>query len=157
MSVKIAYLHGLESNNIGKKNDWLRTLASIYDPLIDYKEENIYTKLKTEIEKFQPELIIGSSMGGYFAYHIAKELNIPALLFNPALHSRTFEPDMTGLIHSENDPSIQIIVGENDSVIEPRKTIEIIENKPNIKLTTYDHGHRTPYDVFMEETEKLLN
>jgi predicted esterase YcpF (UPF0227 family) len=96
-------------------------------------------------------------MGGYFAYHIAKELNISALLFNPALHSRTFEPDMTGLIHSENDPSIQIIVGENDNVIEPRKTIEIIENKPNIKLTTYDHEHRTPYDVFKKETEKLLN
>ena len=157
MSIKIAYLHGLESNNKGKKNDWLRTVASVYDPLIDYKEENIYTKLKTEIEEFQPELIIGSSMGGYFAYHIAKELNIPALLFNPALHSRTFEPDMAGLIHSENDPSIQIIVGENDSVIEPRKTIEIIENKPNIKLTTYGHEHRTPYDVFKKETEKLLN
>jgi hypothetical protein len=32
MGVKIAYLHGLESNNIGKKNDWLRTVASVYDP-----------------------------------------------------------------------------------------------------------------------------
>jgi hypothetical protein len=64
---------------------------------------------------------------------------------------------MTGLIHSENDPFIQIVIGENDSIIEPRKTIEIIENKPNIELTTYDHGHRTSYDLFRKETEKLLN
>jgi hypothetical protein len=36
--VKIAYLHRLESNNLGEKNDWLKSYSELFDPCIDYKE-----------------------------------------------------------------------------------------------------------------------
>jgi predicted esterase YcpF (UPF0227 family) len=68
MGTKIAYLHGLESNNIGIKNDWLRTISDVYDPLIDYRQPNIYQKIKNDLINFKPDLIIGSSMGGFFSY-----------------------------------------------------------------------------------------
>ena len=31
--MKIVYLHGLESNNVGPKNDWLKSNYDIFDPI----------------------------------------------------------------------------------------------------------------------------
>ena len=155
--MKVAYLHGLESNNKGAKNDMLRQISTVYDPLIDYCEKHIYFNLKEKIKEFQPDLIIGSSMGGYFAYHIANELNIKAVLFNPALHSRTLEPDMFGLGNKKTNPKTTVILGVNDEVIDPKLTKQKIGNQKNIHFFDYQHGHRTPYDVFKIEVEKTLN
>jgi uncharacterized protein len=148
--MKIVYLHGLESNNISPKNDWLRTFSELFDPNINYFETNIYQKLKQKITEFQPNIIIGSSMGGYFAYEIARELNIDAILFNPALHSRSFEPDMTGYKNGNFEPRIYLVLGKNDIVINPSKTLEILGNeKTNYTLQNHEHG--TPLDVFKKE------
>ena len=43
------------------------------------------------MENFQPDLIIGSSMGGYVADILAEKYGTPAILFNPALHNRSFD------------------------------------------------------------------
>lgn len=145
--MKIAYLHGLESNNLGPKNEWLKTISDLYNPLIDYKEKGVYRRLKSEIFEFKPNFIIGSSMGGYFAYNIAKELNIKAILFNPALHSRSYEPDMTGFEVGIHNPSIYFVLGKNDTLIEPKKTVSLIESQ-NYDLLFFEHGHDTPYQLF---------
>ncbi|MCB9425894.1 MAG: hypothetical protein H6584_06200 [Flavobacteriales bacterium] len=156
---KIAYLHGLESTNKGAKTDWLKFIANIYAPKIDYTQSEIYQTLKAKIIAFKPDLIIGSSMGGYFAFEIAKELNYPALLFNPALHSRSFEPDMSGHQIGQHNPRMQVVLGENDKVINPEKTLEILRNRDlmNIDFTFLDIEHRIPYRVFRDEVEEVLN
>ena len=77
--MKIAYLHGLDANNLGPKNLWLKTICDLYDPQIDYRKKKIYTEIKKEILNFNPEMIIGSSMGGFFAYELAKEMNKKAI------------------------------------------------------------------------------
>jgi predicted esterase YcpF (UPF0227 family) len=151
--MKIAYLHGLESNNLGPKNDWLHSIYDVFDPYIDYYEVNIYQSLKTKIIEFKPDLIIGSSMGGYFAHEIAKELNISAVLFNPALHSRSFDPDMTGHFLGNNNPNMYLVLGEKDTIIDPILTLNYIK-KNNINNYTYtllSHEHLTTVDVFKRE------
>ncbi len=150
--MKIAYLHGLESNNINPKNDWLRTISDVYDPLIDYRQPLIYQKIKNDIIDFKPDLIIGSSMGGFFTYNLSRELNIKSVLFNPALHSRSFTPDMTGFSGSLLfKPKTKFVLGKNDDVIEPNTTIKIAENEGYSNFIILGHGHRTPYDVFKNE------
>ena len=155
--IKIAYLHGLESNNCGPKNDWLRTFSDVYDPLSDYYETGIYQTLKSEILDFQPELIIGSSMGGFFAYQISKELDIKTVLFNPALHSRSVEPDMTGFLQGNARPKTHAVFGICDDVIDPFATENILkkEGNPNLSTIFFTHGHGTPLEVFMSETNKF--
>jgi hypothetical protein len=151
--MKIAYLHGLDSNNLGPKNDWLKSISELVDPHINYREKNIYQTLKSQISIFNPNIIIGSSMGGYFAYEIAKELNIAAILFNPALHSRSYEPDMTGLGIGKYKPSMYFIFGQNDAVINPVNTLNIIENDGygNENTTLLTHAHDTPLETFKKE------
>lgn len=156
--MKIVYLHGLDSNNLGSKNEWLKSISELCDPLIDYREKCIYQKLKSQISVFNPDIIIGSSMGGYFAYNFAKELNIDSILFNPALHSRSFEPDMTGLNKTNFKPKMHFILGQKDKIINPIKTIEIIknENNKNFNYTLLSHGHDTSLELFKKEIITLI-
>lgn len=144
---KIAYLHGLKSNNQGPKNTWLRSISNkVYDPQIDYRKAYIYKKILTEITEFQPNFIAGSSMGGYFALHLAQQLNIPALLFNPALQSRSVEPDMTGFLNKNFTPQIFTVFGKNDQTVNHQDSIISLKKFNDYKI--FDHGHRTPIEVF---------
>jgi uncharacterized protein len=93
----------------------------VYDPYIDYAQPKIYETIKNEIIQFKPDFIIGSSMGGYFAFEMAQEINCPAILFNPALHSRSMEPDRSGHEIGQYNPNIKLVLGENDTVINPEK------------------------------------
>ena len=156
--MKIVYLHGLDSNNLGPKNEWLKSISELVDPYIDYREKYIYQKLKSQVFEFQPNIIIGSSMGGYFAYEIAKELNINAILFNPALHSRSFEPDMTSHKIGNFKPSMYFVFGQNDVIINPIKTIDIIENEDNkdINYALLSHGHDTSLEIFKKEIKTFI-
>jgi hypothetical protein len=163
--MKIVYLHGLDSTNSGTKNDWLKSISELYDPQINYNEKNIYQFLKSQISEFEPSLLIGSSMGGYFAYEIAKELNIKAVLFNPALHSRSCQPDMTGLKTGEHKPYIYFVFGQNDTIINSKISINKIKKEGyNIEnYTVLNYGHHTSLGVFKNEimafieNEKLCN
>ena len=143
--------------NKGIKNDWLREVSIVYDPLIDYKADKIFSKLIDEIAYFKPDLIVGSSMGGYVAYLIANELQINAVLFNPALHSRSFEPDTLELTNKLTYPEITIVLGVNDQVIKSELTKTMFSRRANITIIEYSHGHRTPFDVFKTEIEKHIH
>lgn len=154
--MKIAYLHGLESTNIHPKNDWLRTISDVYDPLIDYRQPLIYQTIKNDIIEFKPDLILGSSMGGFFAYNLSRELNINAILFNPALHSRSFTPDMTGFQNLLYKPKTRFVFGEKDDIINVDKTIDMVKNEYS-DFVILSHGHRTPYDVFKNEILDFIN
>ena len=157
--IKIAYLHGLESTNASMKTEWLQFFSELYAPSVDYTQPRIYETLKNEIIQFQPDFIIGSSMGGYFAFEMAQEINCPAILFNPALHSRSMEPDMTGHKIGQFKPDIKLILGENDTVINPEKTLDYIHNHQlsNIRHTLLPRiEHQIPYKIFRNEVETFI-
>ena len=90
--MKITYLHGLESDNLGEKNDWLNNHFSTFSPSINYRKEGTFDKLLKGVKG--SSLIIGSSMGGYFAYLFGLHTGIPTLLFNPAVIGRSIEPEV---------------------------------------------------------------
>lgn len=85
--MKIAYLHGLESSidSSSLKIIWLNdNFSHVYTPSVNYHNTNSFTNILTQIKKHKPDYIVGSSMGGYFAYLIGATLEIPTILFNPA-------------------------------------------------------------------------
>jgi hypothetical protein len=79
-------------------------------------------------------------------------------LFNPALHSRGLTPDMTGLFRGNFKPDMVFVFGQDDEVINPSKTINIIseDDYTNDNIVILHHGHRTPYEVFVREIENFL-
>lgn len=152
---RIAYLHGLESKSPSQKSDWLHENFAAYTPSIDYSQSLIYSKIQDEVVQFKPDLLVGSSMGGYFASNLSSSLNVPVLLFNPALHSRSMQPDMTGLMEGNHSPPQTVVLGLKDQVINPHQTIELLPSDATVHMS--DHGHRTSFDLFRYYCLSLLS
>jgi hypothetical protein len=155
MKQKVIYFHGLESGQGGPKVDFLAKKYEVIAPEMNYHDPKEFEKTLHMVkclqagQRHKPELIIGSSMGGYFAYMIATHTNIPVVLLNPALHSREFEPQ--GVSQGPHEVEGTLILGAKDDVIDPVKTTEMLkESIKNGQLKSYlrDHGHRTPLKIF---------
>lgn len=160
--MKIAYLHGLESEPGGPKVEYLESQGHmVFAPAMIYKDIDCFKSTLNELIEFQPDVIIGSSMGGYFAYELAVRLGCPALLFNPALHSRSFEPNVpVDDMLTRKQVDCMIVLGRADDVIPFRDTIDIICGSSEISessdLVVRDHGHQTPYDIFVESVNYMV-
>ncbi len=88
--MNIVYLHGLESNPNCDKVEWLRSQGhKVHSPRVDYSKENEYNRIHKLCRGNCYDLIIGSSMGGWFGWNLGKMLKVPVLLFNPAMLAPT--------------------------------------------------------------------
>lgn len=145
--MKIFFLHGLESNNQSTKVDFMRALGhNVNAEYMDYRKVlDLYAKTLNSIIDFNPDLIVGSSMGGYFAYHLGTHYKTNLLLLNPALPNRTFNPPI--LPDGNEKSKIWALVGENDIEVDPIANEEILK-RAGAKVQIGDHGHRTPKEVF---------
>ena len=120
---KVLYLHGLESKQGGPKVDFLAKEFCVYAPEMDYKDPMFQNWVDFVMRQFQPDLIIGSSMGGYVADIIGSQLGVDVLLFNPALHSRSIEFDFdNGVGYGSQQYKRTIILGTADKIINPEIT-----------------------------------
>ena len=158
---KVLYLHGLESNQGGEKVEFLAGECAVYAPAMDYREEDLHGKVHNIIMKFKPDLLIGSSMGGYVAHEFAKAFNLPAILLNPALHSRSFEPDLDTYILSY-DTSFQehqiVVLGKEDKVIDPERTKEMLQGDNRFIIEEVEGmSHKTPFSIFINIYNKYKN
>ena len=147
---RIVYLHGLESEPGGTKVSFLATKGTVYAPAMDYKTLDLDEFIHT---LGMPDLIIGSSMGGYVADIIGSRLGSDVLLFNPALHSREIDPEYE---YYNNGYIRTIVLGTEDDIIDPELTKKLWSVHGN--EAEYDEiegmGHRTPLDVFVNMYNK---
>jgi hypothetical protein len=149
MKQKVIYFHGLESGQGGPKVDFLAKKYYVLAPEMDYQDPNLFKHMLELVNSVKPDLLIGSSMGGYFAYMIATHTKTPVVLLNPALHSRAFEPE--GVYEGPNEVVGVMINGSEDDVIDPTKTANMLRKsiaEGQMKYYLRDHGHRTPLKIF---------
>jgi len=151
MSIKIAYLHGLESKQGGDKVTFLNSLGPVFAPQMLYKKypKDLFKDTLQQIINFKPDLIIGSSMGGLFAEYIASHINTTLLLFNPATINKAkylseFE---IAVFLGNKEISGNVVLGEMDDVVNPIES-ELYYNKMNLNIYKESHGHRTLLAVF---------
>jgi len=147
---KIVYLHGLESEPGGTKVSFLAEKGMVYAPEMNYESLNLHEFILT---LGMPDLIIGSSMGGYVADVIGSRLGVDVLLFNPALHSRTI---LVNHEYYSNQYKRTIVLGTEDKIIDPeltKKLFPIGHNSATFEEIK-DMGHRTPFDVFVNMYNK---
>ena len=149
---KIVYLHGLESEAGGPKVSFLAEKGTVYAPKIDYKTLDLNEFI---LSLGMPDLIIGSSMGGYVADIIGSQLGVDVLLFNPALHSRSIDTNYKVNYGTETYKRT-IILGTKDNVINPEITKKLrpyFDNSAKFEEIE-GMGHRTPLDVFINMYNK---
>ena len=100
-------------------------------------------------------MIIGSSMGGYFAHAIGTTLGTPVIMFNPALHSRSFNP--YGVVCGEKPVDGVCVLGMDDDVIDPTTTYNMLKNDEKLAIMPVEGmGHRTPFEKFVEVIETIV-
>lgn len=146
--MRVAFFHGLESNPVSEKNKELnQRFRDVYAPAMDYRDPKLFEKTLQDIKDKKIELLIGSSMGGYFAYCLSTLTGIPTLLFNPAVIGRSFDP----IVEVGNVPAKhKVVLGINDDVIDPIKSTKYFTEKG---IGTFEYhkeniGHRIPIEVF---------
>jgi predicted esterase YcpF (UPF0227 family) len=151
----ITFFHGLESSSISRKSIYLNKNYDAWCPVMDYTQTELFDKVLNEVTQRKTSLLIGSSMGGWFAYCISTLTGIPTLLFNPALQGRTIEPQVK---MGKKEVKHVLILGEKDDIIKPEQTLTWIKHKG---IGTFEHhfedyGHRTPIDKFAYWAENLV-
>lgn len=170
---KILYLHGLESTSAGKKAELLMNNFLVHAPVLNYFEPDVYSIIEKKAGSLTPDIIVGSSMGGYMAqviatnyYHVNR-----LILINPALKSPidtidfpdvpTFQSEFT----KENPPTVtnvDVILGEDDDVVNPRTTFDLFNSiqreNPWLKINVEvleGVGHRVSQTQFETVLKKL--
>lgn len=153
--MNIAYFHGLESTSPSEKSKFLeKSFPGAYTPLMDYTKKDLFDKVLSEVKSRGVQLLIGSSMGGWFAYNISTLTGIPTLLFNPGLQGRSMEPAVKG---GKQRATHTVVLGKNDNVIIPTKTVEWIDmNGIGVFKTNFENmTHRTPFNIFQKWVYKV--
>ena len=152
--MKVWYLHGLESDPGGPKVDFLNEVADeVFAPAMDYRNHKAFGELYRKVTKEgKPDLIIGSSMGGYFADAIASHFGIKTILFNPALHSRSIERNLP---YGNTNYKKTFVVGTEDDVINPKLTKALADLSANW-IEIEGMGHRTTLNVFKDIYNKVV-
>ena len=156
--MKTAYLHGLESSNdpTSLKIIWLNNnFDQVYTPSIKYHNKESFTIIIAHIKKQNPDYIIGSSMGGYFAYLIGATLGIPTILFNPAVIGRSFDP----VVDDRNlkETSHNVFLGKTDEVIDGALVQSYFSclDLGEFTYTAYNGGHRVSAEVFIDAIKNV--
>jgi predicted esterase YcpF (UPF0227 family) len=151
--MRVWYFHGLESNQGGPKVDFLQTLAAeVYAPAMGYNNPLLFEELLNKAKLALPDLLIGSSMGGYFADVLGSRTGTTVLLFNPALHSCSIE---INLEYGEENYKRHFVVGELDDVINPEQTKAEVDKYFSFRVIP-GMGHRTSLEVFKESCKPFF-
>ncbi len=154
--IKILYIHGLDSKLSDEKREILEKFGKIYAPDLNYyTNPNAISSITEDYSEVKIDVIIGSSIGGFAGFYVSNYFGKPALLFNPALKSRSVKQNIP-----ENSVKgkgfKQIVLGQKDDVVDPVDTLAFLAN--GFDSTTLYHchilptlTHNIPLDVFEEE------
>ncbi len=179
----ILFLHGYDSSSQGDKANLLRQLYPRnrllipdlpLDPqaCLNLAEDTLKTASNDTI-------LIGASLGGFYAYYLAAKYKRDVLLINPVYHpsqeakkllETETNPDKKKLVlHAANiyltlesnlknftpPPSCFVALGENDDVIDPNASAKHFYNA---SVTIYPDDHRMvqSFSQLMQDFEALL-
>lgn len=162
--MKAMYIHGLHSEVNPRKVAILEEAGlEVIAPVIDYEaeQERVYPRLKKLVVEEQVDVLIGSSMGGFMAYWLARDLNQPALLYNPALHFETMKPFIPQL-GSKNYPPLFVCSGEKDNTVDPKLLRHYLRlehaDDPNLKILSASWlAHQIDLQTFKGMTAWFLD
>ena len=153
---QVIFLHGLESDPNSDKAQWLKKNYNAYCPAMDYKNPHMFQDIYNEVLRRNPRIIIGSSMGGWFAYCLSTLTGIRTLLFNPAVQGRSMDPSV---VLGRTPAHHTVVLGKSDDVIDPIKSKDWIRKNGigtfDIKMESI--GHRSPLPVLQKYINGAIN
>ena len=93
MSASILYIHGFNSAPASTKASYLMGVMDslgladqLRVPALHHHPRQAIAQLEAAIAELESPLLVGSSLGGYYATHLAERHGLKALLINPAVN-----------------------------------------------------------------------
>ena len=168
----IIYLHGFASSvkTQSKKYDALSTIASVHPFAPDYTQG--FEQVMQDCTQFAKAInnvsaVVGTSMGGYTASHLATRLNVPFVAINPPINPSESLKKYLGTHQSYSGETFElrmeeassypeykasaaglIIVSNLDEVVPPQTTKDFAE-KHQLPLISCDYGDHRFEDISM--------
>lgn len=141
-NTKILFLHGLDSSKESSKFHAIH-FEKKYCLEIDYRNlnyqtvENLYHDI---IEKIKPNLLIGHSLGGYWALRMSQTHRIPTIIANPNL-SPDFRTDYPQIDENDLEHDIPQIayIELGDEILNMYDVAQQLE--PFMLVETFEGGH----------------
>ena len=157
----ILYIYGLDSKLSPEKRQILEEYGKVITPEIDYySNEEAIKSILDQVKNEKIDAVIGSSMGGFAGYYISTILNVPSLLFNPALEKRSVEQEIPQFALTKNTDK-KFLLGAIDDVIDPGDTLRFLSR--NFNDFTNFHiqimpglTHNIPVEVFKKEVQSFF-
>jgi len=161
----LIYIHGFRSCAKGNKS---KIIKDYFGDLVAF---NLPPSPLEAIEKLKPyakpgNILIGSSLGGYYAIHLAEKYALKAVLLNPSLKPyKTLKPYTgTQYRYCDNEPfkwkkrylkelkslkvkpkkgKYLVLLQSKDEVLNYKKTLKVFKKLPNAKvIVEYGGNHR---------------
>lgn len=156
--MKMYLIHGKNSNkNSYTLNNFLKVTPNIdvqfieYDSSLSFKE--IYDIIDSQLQDItEDDIIVGHSLGGYFALIFSSKYNTKKILINPSLHPKGY-PELRSEVKSFNRAGLCLTSSE-DEVLENNyevckenlKYIEVIDTKEKHRISDF-----SKYKKFIDE------
>jgi len=141
---KILFLHGLDSSRESTKFHAINAKRK-YCINVDYRNLNFQTVADFYdeiIEKIKPDIIVGHSLGGYWALKMSRAHQIPCVIANPSLQPN-FREDYPAICDEDLDHDIpQLAYLElGDEILDMHAAQEQLEDYMQIQALEGGH-HR---------------
>ncbi len=88
--MKVLYIHGFNSAGYGEKINHLKEFfgdENVIAPTLPYDPKKAMKLLEFLVDAIKEKdklLLVGTSLGGFYALHLANKFKVPAILINPS-------------------------------------------------------------------------
>ncbi|QCT94564.1 hypothetical protein FE773_05050 [Caminibacter mediatlanticus TB-2] len=177
----ILYLHGFGSCANSNKTKILKShFLDFYAPGLPENPKETISKIESLINP--KTMLIGSSLGGYYAIYFAVKYNLKAVLINPSLKPYKTLKHYIGIQYRycDNKPfkwkkkylkelkklktkpirgKYLVLLQSKDEILDYKKTLKKFKNRPNAKvIVEYGGNHRFEnIDDYLSMIEKFYN
>lgn len=141
-STKILFIHGLDSSRESTKFHAIDA-KNKFCINVDYRNlnyETVETFYQDIIEKIKPEILVGHSLGGYWALKMSKQFQLPAVVANPSL-APNFRDDYPQIIDDDlnNDIPQFAYIELGDEILDMHVIADRLESF--MQVEAIDGGH----------------
>ena len=142
LALKVLFFHGLDSSRDSSKFHAIHA-AQKFCVTVDYRALSFHSVAhfyQDLIEKIRPDVIIGHSLGGYWALKMSLAQHIPAIVANPSL-SPKFRDDYPAIEEADLEHDIlQLAYLElDDEVLDMHAVQHQLE--PYMQVAAVEGGH----------------
>jgi len=165
--MKVIFYHGFESSRKSSKYVFLEKYCTergyklICDE-VDHLSESVVSthidRLSEEINKWDDEIVlVGHSLGGYYARYLSRRFGVKCLLINPCLNPENYTKNR---VNASSYPltNTVVLIDMNDGVLDMNAVYDELKDETEI-IKVYGDGHKfeSSLDLIAIHLDGLIN